>query len=65
MAKRDSECMGETKKKEKEAEECVEMRHRKICIMLRRKGSSTDAKLTHVQEKEDSILNEYNVLFDN
>jgi hypothetical protein len=64
MAKRDSECMEETKK-EKGTEECVEMRHRKICAVLRRKDSSTDAKRTHVQEKEDSSLNEYNSLFDN
>jgi hypothetical protein len=41
------------------------MHHSEICVMLRRKGSSTDAKRTHVQEKEDSILNEYIVLFDN
>jgi hypothetical protein len=31
----------------------------------RKEGSSTYAERTHVQGKEDSIANEYNVLFDN
>ena len=34
-----------------------------IWAMLPTKGSSTYAKRTHVQEKEDSVVNEYNVLF--
>ena len=44
---------------------CVEMRHSNICAMLLTKDSITDAKRTHVQEKEDSILNEYIAFFDN
>ena len=44
---------------------CVEMRHSTYCYLLLTKGSSIDAKRTHVQEKEDSILNKYNVFFDN
>jgi hypothetical protein len=41
------------------------MCHSEICAMLPTKCSSTSAKRTHVQEKEDSIVNEYSVLFYN
>jgi len=43
----------------------VEMCRSEICAMLPTKGSSTYEERTHVQEKEDSIVNEYSVLFCN
>jgi hypothetical protein len=63
MAKSDSIFCYVTKKTEK----FVEMCHCKIYAMLPTKGSSTYAKHrhTHVQEKEDNIVNEYNVLLYN
>ena len=43
----------------------MEICHSEICAMLPTKCSSTSAKRTHVQEKEESIVNESNVLFYN
>ena len=43
----------------------MEICHSKICAMLPTKGSNTYAKRTNVQEKEDSIVNEHNVLIYN
>jgi len=40
----------------------VDVCHCEMCAMLRTKESSTDTKHTNVQEKEDSSLNECNVL---
>jgi len=40
----------------------VDVCHCKMCAMLPTKDSSTYAKHTNVQEKEDSIVNECNVL---
>ena len=42
----------------------MDLCHCAMCAMLRTKDSSTDAKHTNVQEKEDSIVNECNVLKD-
>jgi len=50
---------------ERGTEQFVEMCRSEICAMLPRKGPSTYAKHKHMQEKEDSIKNEYNVLFYN
>jgi len=43
----------------------MEMCRSEICAILPTKGLSTYAKRTHVQEKEDSIVNESSVLFYN
>jgi hypothetical protein len=55
----------------KKTEKFVDMCHCKMCAMLPTKGSSTYGggkkththTQTHVQEKEYSIVNEYNVLY--
>jgi len=63
MAKPDSRCVYYIT--EKGTETFVEMCRSEICAMLPAKGSSTYPKRTHVKEKEDSIVNEYSVLFYN
>jgi hypothetical protein len=63
MAKPDGKCVYYIT--EMGTETFVEMRRSEICAMSPAKGSSTYPKGTHVKEKEDTIVNEHNVLFYN